>query len=187
MKGLIFPILVLSSLFISAARADTLVYEAHTPATSNYISYCDGTYHGLRYCDFTDTFSVGGDQVVTALTWYDLGCDSLDEANMTLLFDLANADTYTVVAETAGSVQLTCGPNYPPGHNNPTTLPINPTTLVAGQHYFILLRASSNERARAYSGPMPGTPIASKSSVRRPASTGKVSGAPVLPMRPGTP
>ncbi|MEA2602650.1 MAG: hypothetical protein QOF89_3642 [Acidobacteriota bacterium] len=147
-------ILVIAALLLRAPSvlADNVLVERHTPATSNYISYCDGTYHGLRDCELTENFSVATDQVATAITWYDLGCHSADESSMTLLYDLANADTYTVLAETTASIQVTCTPDYPSGHNNPTTLPIPPTTLIAGQNYFILLRALNNEHARAYWG-----------------------------------
>lgn len=148
----VVPVVAAFLLCAGRALAYTVVYQAHTPATSNYISYCDGNYHGLRYCEFADTFSVATDQTATAITWYDLGCDSADEQNMTLFFDLANADTFSLLAESIASTQVSCTPAYPSGHGNPTTLAISPTALAAGQHYFILLRASSNERARAYWG-----------------------------------
>jgi hypothetical protein len=133
--------------------AATILYEGFTPATANYVSSCGGpTYHGLHYCDFTDTFSVSNNRLAVAINWYDLGCNSRFEGSMTFFYDLADADTYQVIAESSQSVTVTCTPGYPVGHNIPTTLAIPPTVLAGGQHYFILLRASNNEVAEAYWG-----------------------------------
>ena len=66
---------------------------------------------------------------------------------MTLVYDLATADTFTLVTETTASVQVGCTPGYSLQHNVPTTLPLAPTTLVAGKPYFILLRSVNNKRA----------------------------------------
>lgn len=152
-KNTIF-IFGLLSLFINSSPvlADSLLYEAHTPATGSYVSYCNGNHHGIDHCNLTENFSFDSDQVISALTWYDLGCDSRDEAEMSVYYELVSADNHNVVAVTKREERLTCSPGSPSGHNVPTTLEINPTTVVANRNYYIVLRSSNDERARAYWG-----------------------------------
>jgi len=136
------------------AHAQTVLAEGHLPAVGDYISYCDGNYHGLRYCEFTDTFTMAQDATAAAITWYDPGCANMDQPTMTVYYELATADTYEVVA-TSPTMQLTCTPGDPPGdgsnngNNDPVTLSIPPTQLTAGRPYFTLLRAVNDPRARA--------------------------------------
>jgi hypothetical protein len=153
MKRYLVAVLVLLTLLWRSpcALAESVLYEAHTPATDNYYRFCNGVWNGLANCEFTGPFSMQSDAVATAITMYDLGCDSSDQANMTLLYGLATWDPYTLLAETTGA-QVACTAGYPAGHNVPTTLPIPPTTLVAGQLYFVILRASNNESSRAFWG-----------------------------------
>jgi hypothetical protein len=150
--------LVICALFAFAtkapAHAQAVLAEGHVPAVGDYISYCDGNYHGLRYCEFTDTFTVAQDATATAITWYDPGCANMDQPSMMLYYELATADTYEVVA-TSSPMQITCTPGDPPGdgsnngNNDPVTLSIPSTQLTAGRPYFNLLRAVSDPRARA--------------------------------------
>jgi collagen triple helix repeat protein len=129
-----------------------VLYEARMPPTGYYTSYCDGNYNGLRYCEFTGPFSLISDQVANAIRWFDLSCNVLDQSNMTFYFDLAKWDTHEVVASSTESVEVQCAAEFPSGHGTPFTLPIPSTTLIAGQEYFLLLRASNNEHARAFWG-----------------------------------
>ena len=47
-KGL--AVAAILALAISApAAAQTVLAEGHMPAVGDYIAYCDGNYHGLRY------------------------------------------------------------------------------------------------------------------------------------------
>lgn len=130
----------------------TALHEAHMPPTGYYTSYCDGNYNGLRYCEFSEPFSLISDQVANAIRWFDLSCNVLDQSSMTFYFDLAKWDTHEIVASSTESVEVPCAAEFPSGHGTPFTLPIPPTTLIAGQEYFLLLRASNNEHARAFWG-----------------------------------
>jgi collagen triple helix repeat protein len=129
-----------------------VLYEARMPPTGYYTSYCDGNFNGLRDCEFTAPFSLISDQVANAIRWFDLSCNVLDQSNMTFYFDLAKWGTNELVASSTEGVQVPCAAEFPSGHGTPFTLPIPPTTLIAGQEYFLLLRASNNERARAFWG-----------------------------------
>lgn len=129
-----------------------LLYEASMPPTGYYTSYCDGNYNGLEYCEFSQPFSLISDQVAHAIRWFDLSCNVLDQSSMRFYFDLAKWDTHEVVASSTESVEVPCTSEFPSGHGTPFTLPIPSTTLIAGQEYFLLLRASNNEHARAFWG-----------------------------------
>lgn len=150
--------LILTSAFLAlfllppSASASNVIYETHTPATGNYIVFCNGNYHDLLYCNYGNTFSFDSDVIADAITFFDLGCDSRDEVEMFLSYVLVNADTHTVVAETLHNRHLVCTPDYPLGHNIPTTLEIDPVLLTAHQGYYVMMRASNNERARLYWG-----------------------------------
>lgn len=130
----------------------TVLYEARMPPTGYYTSYCDGNFNGLRYCEFSEPFSLISDQMANAIRWFDLSCNVLDQSSMTFYFDLAKWDTHEIVASSTESVEVPCAAEFPSGHGTPFTLPIPSTTLIAGQEYFLLLRASNNERARAFWG-----------------------------------
>ncbi len=135
-------------------EAQTVLAEGHIPAVGDYISYCDGNYHGLRYCDFADTFTLTEDAVATAIVRVDPGCAIMDQPTLTLYYEIATADTYEVVA-TSTTLQVTCTPGDPPGdgsnngNNEPVALSIPATQLFAGRPYFTLLRAVGDPRARA--------------------------------------
>ncbi len=157
-KPAVAACLVICALFALAtaapAHAQTVLAAGNLPAVGDYISYCDGNYHGLVYCEFTDTFFVAQDATATAITWYDPGCAIMDQPFLTLYYEIATADTYEVVA-TSSTMQITCTPGDPPGdgsnngNNAPITLSIPPTQLIAGRPYFTLLRAMNDPRARA--------------------------------------
>jgi cell wall-associated NlpC family hydrolase len=149
---LVLTILLLLFVRPPAAFADSVLYAAHTPAVSNYVSSCNGLFHGVAYCEFTSSFSISSNQTAIALTWYDLGCALPDGQSVTLFYELVNADTYAIVATTTESAQVTCSAGYPPGHNHPTTLAITPTTLVANQNYFLVLREVNDTRDQVYWG-----------------------------------
>jgi len=135
-------------------EAQTVLTEGHMPAVGDYISYCDGNYHGLWYCDFADTFTLTEDAVATAIVRVDPGCAIMDQPTLELYYEIATADTYEVVA-TSATKQVTCTPGDPPGdgsnngNNDPVALSIPATQLFAGRPYFTLLRAVGDPRARA--------------------------------------
>src|SRR3989344_1748519 len=156
MKNIKNLLLILGFLAIlpssARAQADAVIYEAHVPAVGNYTSFCDSSYHGLGYCELTGRFSFGEEQIVNAITMYDLGCNSMDEPEMLLSYALVNADTDEVAAEVAEGKTFGCTQDYPEGHSIPTTLSVPRTKLESHQDYYLILRASRNERARAYWG-----------------------------------
>ena len=137
-----------------AAEAQSILAEGHMQAVGDYIAYCDGNYHGLRYCDFANTFTLSGDAVATAIVRVDPGCAIMDRPTLALYYEIATADTYEVVA-TSAPLEVTCTPGDPPGdgsnngNNDPVALSIPATQLVAGRPYFTLMRAVGDPRARA--------------------------------------
>jgi hypothetical protein len=152
-KQIILTVIALAlSLSSSPAFANTLLYEANAPAEYDYHSYCDGRYHGQNYCEFTDNFSFDSDQILGAITMYDLGCNSTDRDQMSFYYKVVNADNHNTVVETSTSSLKTCAPYYSVEHGVPTTLEVPPTKLKANQNYYVMLRSQNNEHARAYWG-----------------------------------
>ncbi len=145
---------ILSVLVGGPVKAQTVLAEGHIPAVGDYIAFCDGLYHGLRFCDFSDTFTLTDDAVATAIVRVDPGCAIQDRSSLELYYEIATADTFEVVA-TSTTLSLDCTPGDPPGdgsnngNNDPVALSIPPTQLVAGRPYFTLLRAVGDPRARA--------------------------------------
>ena len=145
---------ILALTIIGRVEAQAVLAEGHMPAVGDYIAYCDGNYHGLRYCDFADTFTLTEDAVATAIVRVDPGCAIMDQPTLELYYEIATADTYEVVA-TSTTKQVTCTPGDPPGdgsnngNNDPVVLSIPATQLFAGRPYFTLLRAVGDPRARA--------------------------------------
>jgi len=145
---------VLTLTMSTPGGAQTVLAEGHLPAVGDYISYCDGNYFGLLYCNLTETFTIPEDAVATSIAWVDPGCAIMDQPTLTLYYEIATADTYEVVA-TSSTLAVTCTEGDPPrdgsnnGNNDLVELPIPATQLSAGRPYFTLLRAVGDPQARA--------------------------------------
>src|SRR5262245_18853551 len=88
LSAVVFQI-ALWSITSMPALSQSLITQGHVPPVGDYISYCNGAYHGLPYCNFTDSFTVGEDAVAASLVWFDIGCSNVDATSLELYYVLA--------------------------------------------------------------------------------------------------